>query len=443
MIFHIRKQHPVGQGFFHSGQVQFHDAASALQHWPYRWGVFGDEENVPGAPNLRYVYDCGEFRDHHIARDREVERYIDLVGRGSRLDFVFLSHIDIDHVNGLSRLLDSKSGLNVDTIVMPLIPPAERLLAWNRAPRMNRSERNFYDDLVADPAQTLATRFSARQILVIDSGRANEPVDGSVLDPPVNGDLSDPNGLWQTTGAGTVIQRDHCVEVASTVQFRMTSANPSTDEWVLVPHVARPIQARTREFVRVLAGRLSITEPTLRRHLANSTKFAELIQTNRKDIRAAYFQVAKTMNSTTMSLYSGPALHTSRNRIIFADRSGQSGTWDYRNSRRLAWLGTGDAELSQSTGHLTSFLRKFDLYLSSVGTMSVPHHGSAANRIPSVLDKLRSDGQVTCVTAADPPPRWKHPSTEVILDIASRGFRHTVVTSEPPSAFTEWIVTQD
>ncbi|WP_187387491.1 MBL fold metallo-hydrolase [Weissella muntiaci] len=85
--------HPVGQGLFYSGSIS-NDMDSAF----------------------KFVYDIGSIRKDRL--DIEIEKYAEPL---KNIHYVFLSHIDYDHVSGLIKLkseLADKGG-RIENIVMP------------------------------------------------------------------------------------------------------------------------------------------------------------------------------------------------------------------------------------------------------------------------------------------------------------------------------------
>ena len=102
--------HPVGQGVFSSGMLAPEDGSNQRFWW---------------------VFDCGtHLKRHHARRDEEIETLATMVGGASagrrpRIDLVFISHFDKDHVNGLLKLLER---FDVARLVLPFIPLYERLL---------------------------------------------------------------------------------------------------------------------------------------------------------------------------------------------------------------------------------------------------------------------------------------------------------------------------
>jgi hypothetical protein len=78
-----------------------------------------------------WVFDCGtHLKRHHALRDAEIDNLVAMIGpppagRRPRIDLIFISHFDKDHVNGLLRLLER---FEVGRLVLPFIPLHERLL---------------------------------------------------------------------------------------------------------------------------------------------------------------------------------------------------------------------------------------------------------------------------------------------------------------------------
>ncbi len=137
--------HPVGQGLFYSGLIQKPEDGDFRQ--------------------FSFAYDCGSTSSHRFLR-REVDDFKELLpcwkkGQKKRLDLLVVSHLHDDHVNGLEYLLKD---VEVDTVVMPFMEQALRLLAWTESPGQEEFLRDFY----ADPAGWFSER-GVRRILLIGS----------------------------------------------------------------------------------------------------------------------------------------------------------------------------------------------------------------------------------------------------------------------------------
>jgi glyoxylase-like metal-dependent hydrolase (beta-lactamase superfamily II) len=90
-----RTQWPVGQGTFSTGWVSFADSRASSED------------------GFHYVYDCGSQSSELITE--AVGEYAAIT---SRVDALFVSHFDKDHVNGIDALT---SRMEVDTVYLPYI----------------------------------------------------------------------------------------------------------------------------------------------------------------------------------------------------------------------------------------------------------------------------------------------------------------------------------
>ncbi|WJH40583.1 MBL fold metallo-hydrolase [Aliirhizobium terrae] len=107
-----------------------------------------------------------------VARDSSIDSFLHAVGPRAKLDFLFISHAHFDHVSGLPKLLDTASGgVQVDTIVMPLMDVYDRLLIFASAAAEDAAigGDSFYRGFVSDPIEALQA-FNPRQILLVRRG---------------------------------------------------------------------------------------------------------------------------------------------------------------------------------------------------------------------------------------------------------------------------------
>lgn len=97
MIYIKRVLHPVGHGAFFT--EQFYDSDKG--------------ENV-----LNVVYDCGVMRNQALL-EKEIDVVFALTDR-KHVDYLFISHLDKDHVSGIKYLIDSHYVNDQTTFVLPL-----------------------------------------------------------------------------------------------------------------------------------------------------------------------------------------------------------------------------------------------------------------------------------------------------------------------------------
>lgn len=113
------KFHPVGHGQFYTGKIQSKETGR----------------------EINFIYDIGTKGKRSIIDD-EVKRYCDNI---EKVDFVILSHLDIDHVKGLYTLLNS--GIRIESVIMPYLLPKHIKLLKRKA--IYESIDQFEDDSTA------------------------------------------------------------------------------------------------------------------------------------------------------------------------------------------------------------------------------------------------------------------------------------------------------
>ena len=91
---------------------------------------------------------------------------------------MLLSHLDADHVNGLSLLLDN--GLTARHVFLPYLTPAQRAIA--AAGAGDEAGDSSYFELLADPVGFLEGR-GVENIIFVNGGE-DEQERGSELDIP-------------------------------------------------------------------------------------------------------------------------------------------------------------------------------------------------------------------------------------------------------------------
>jgi len=399
------------------------------------------------------------MRKYASARDNRIDTYINTEGVGRLLDVLFLSHIHYDHVSGIERLLASRTGLTVDTIVLPLLNVADRLIAYARATAEEPgiAGDDFYRALIIDPTTTLS-RFGPRQIIFVRRGNPDGGPPGSK--GPDDSGGGDRHGLeiygrrgewglaWKLIGSGRADQvnpsadtpgiassRESVTIIDDTLAFAMPSAPSSTSafaEWLLAPFVDPTVSAKRHKFMRALADSRSMTVPTLEKWLEQVSNVHDLVVNGLPDLATAYGAIEPDFNITSLCLYSGPrpVAHA-----VPKAHGGQFGSWSktIAASDRIAWLGTGDAALA-STARSTAFSRHYGQLLAEVITLTLPHHGSDHNLSPKLI---KSIGAELFVAAADQFAKWRHPGSRTVQVVAELGRFVSTVTSAHASEIEE------
>lgn len=412
-----RKQHAVGQGFFHTGELR-----------------------RDGVSCLRYVVDCGAMSKYAKARDERIARYIEFVGAKNEVDLLFISHAHADHLNGIPRLLDKKTGLRVGTVVMPFMEVNDRLMAFARAAVEDApsSEDTYFRDYVADPVSAVA-QFDPGRILLVRAGNRGDgaPFSNPDVEPQPADDPGPAPGNAESRRAWKLLGRGHpstelsvrggtsrVATIPDTLGF--VSASPSgAVEWLLAPFVDPSIAVQKATFINALASAMGKTPPALRSWLRRKANVEKLLTAHVPDLRAAYETVERDLNVTSMCLYSGPAQRA--NAAQKRRLRGSFGTWNFEGDTddNCAWMGTADAALKDKKRRGT-FLGHYDRLLDQVATLTLPHHGSDHNFHPELLTRIQP---AFCVAAADQFGVWRHPGSRVTQWVATWGKFLSVVTS--------------
>jgi len=356
-------QFPVGQGGFHMGWLRCH-------------GFPLDVDPFVGTPPFAWAYDCGS--DQTSALNKQIHTIA-----GARIDMLFLSHLDNDHVSGVDKLLFAAS--EVEEVVLPYLGDTEWALHLASGASSGALSGTFAD-LVADPADWFGAR-GVRRITYVESDGDDD--EGDVAPDPVepSGEGgADPDRWplkrkWSRTHTASVAPAAQAPSAAEIIRVpkgavAAITASGGNLNWVLAPYAFRPSAAKLSAFKAELTKRFG---PGL---TAKNYADAARTQAGRKDLRACYDLVWKSHNLHSMALYAGPALPPGDKLRCTA--------WQGNFLRRViqpGWLSTGDFDLTVKKRR-EKFLSYYDCYAGMVGQLMLPHHGSDHSFDASILAKF-------------------------------------------------------
>ena len=403
-----RTQYPIGQGCFHAGLIRWTDKSSSK------------------ADDFHYIYDCGSrdgagaLQDAIAACRRQT----------SRIDALFVSHLDADHVNGIDRLLGSVS---VDTVYIPYVNsvvPTLEILKADAAGAVSASLIEVH----MDPRSWFGRRGVARIVRVQSSlaaGPDEEPAPELELLPVVDFDAK--------TGTNVLGRRKTQPQVETMNSGDIVIINPGHSlHWVLVPHVDPAPKERLRAFHRGVRSVLGLAP----RQRLTADRLAGAIRDNveQKRLRKCYEQIVshgsnREHNHVSMSLYSGPRYFGEnllwRGHVTMV-RSDLCPAWglhtlplDYLGRRppAVGWIGAGDAKLNVAKVR-AAWQRSFRPFQKQISTLLLPHHGSHRSFHPDILNWPNLN---LCVAAAGDPSPYGHPTRSVIQEVVNRRhFMHQV-----------------
>ncbi|WP_244631916.1 MULTISPECIES: MBL fold metallo-hydrolase [unclassified Plantibacter] len=320
-----RFQYRVGHGGFHSTIVE---SASGF---------------------LTYVYDVGAHPSKATLRTAILAFVAELRDRLiRRVDYVFISHIDQDHVNGITELLDSlkADGVHVETVVLPWLSPVEKLLTQTRSShRQNGTAVARLADSDAE-ADTYLRDHGVKEVVRVVGDNQSGSTDGA----------GSPGRPQMTTGA----------------PLPCTSAGG----WKLIPLKLTPPIAAIDKFHDEVRANTPFDPDDVRTH-------EDLLRSHRGAIRGAMRTAAELVpgvSSREVTNWSSMALYGGAGAGAVTGLGGCSianNVDDVRLQCTHGWLHTGDLPLGA-----VSPWREFQRQMSAASlvppmcVLVAPHHGS-------------------------------------------------------------------
>lgn len=439
MPFANTRFHAIGQGCFYSGEIHCN----------------------PNSAPLRLVYDCGSETPGN-ALEREVSSFQQLV-HDAKLDVLVLSHLDADHVNGLSLLLDN--GLTAENVFLPYLTPAQRAIA---AAGAGAEADPDYFELLADPVGFLEGRGVANIIFVNggedDEERTSEQVlppfepTGDNGGPPNLGDLEDDmNGKSlfhrgeESKGTPISGQLTPWTPIPNASQptepdaapdsrppqkaklhfkqdrkpFRLTrcwqgkffhrddmrlpvSSISGALDFTIGPGDSTSIQ-RYKRFLAAVHGQFGTLDP-------GRLVLAIRSEGDRKKLRDCYHHIRGNHNDVSLALWHAPIPFPARTRITsepLIRGFRPEGPWKNCNGGTLLTgdLTFTDAVMDKLEAHLGRQLKQSAI-------LEVPHHGSSRSWNPRLLDMMQP-GALSIISAGS-RNIYNHPHGAVIHSIEAK-----------------------
>lgn len=425
--------HPVGQGIFSTGSLSTGDPV----HTDFRW-----------------AYDCGSVKRWQRQLEQEIERFARLThvmmsvpSLKPKLDLVFVSHFDLDHISGLVQLLQA---FDVEALVMPYIPLWQRVVAAVHSKRFDTPTTQAFFTNPVGFISGLDGINVARIILVPSStGQADDGDSGPIQDLPggysPEEDFPGNRPPMQVSRLReTPFDGAHPEEVGGSEAFDSKPSRGGAPQvqwmdrggrlvangcWEFVPYNnPTPGLKATPEFrlaVCRLAGQLLLGAPAQR---------AAVLAKLKANYTARFGTSSKNKNEISLFVFAGPtfrarwdvtiadqfdSLAMSPNAIASCD-SGQCPICSVPlgASSKAGVLYTGDGFLATEAqfDSLSNYLGS--RRMSTIGTLQVMHHGSRKSSRSGLAGRLAPNQSVFC---ADPSYTHRHPHREVWEDFESFG----------------------
>jgi hypothetical protein len=413
--------HAVGQGLFASGTLTGESAADRFD----------------------WVFDCGSLARTTLLPP-VVARYREMVIEDS-LDLLCISHFDLDHVSGLSVLLDD---LHVETVVIPYFSKLERLVLGSR---YLNPPPDFVSFLANPVAFILERAASVGQIIVVGTSEGDVG-DVQVTERPPelpdeplakDGDRRWREGQWpfkvRTEGGRRFPY--HILEPATLEMAEQAGVSIIAFEHFLEALVVNSQVAFGWEFLffhkpldehlhKNLLKKLSaIVAPIPPRHRSRTLLDVLKASTLRSQIRKAYKAALagkEDINSTSLCVYTGPLLDSFRDCWLAPPwpdplmvRPRGVRFWYDNDIHICSILYTGDANFKPPSNR--SELREFVTMSRwrNIAILQVPHHGSKANWETGAAAEFAHSFSI--FSADETNRAYGHPHSAVVLDLLHHG----------------------
>ena len=449
-----RTQYPIGQGGFHSMALHSDSGRS-----------------------FSMVVDCGGSRVTH--RKLLAKAFAE---RERQHDFLAISHLDDDHINGLEDL--KHAGVSFRTVFLPHVD-MNSYLQWMTL-KLSAS---------ANAGSILAGFFKVATLLygghfgpVVlvgnpgeDDGAGEDPV--FLEDKDVNHVLSNDArqaiatakhaGVGLSCSTSLTFDLDWLIrfysrewrfpdEIASIWNLKLLQgllkvinsigADPTSFDWERFA-VDLKLELKKKADKSLAAEPASLVPPTDSRAPALK-KLGNEVATGKmscKELLTRLYRIATSLhdyNDASMCVYSGPAergIGVRRKRFERSVHTSGSTTSPPSNTptRAVGWIHTGDANLTDKS-RLKDFLDHYITEASLTSVLILPHHGSRLSFDP---DMSRLRGLAACLAKptmflapADPHGKYHHPDGDVIHACHQLGDL-TIVDEDAASYYSESVTT--
>ncbi|WP_448645486.1 hypothetical protein [Pseudomonas mohnii] len=406
-------------------------------------GFLISEMTGPSASTFTYAFDCGSLNREHF------EQGLSFCSPG-KIDVLFVSHLDADHINGIDALM---AHMQVDTVVLPCLDALHMTMIACEAIGSTGIRMSVHAFL-ADPTQWFAAR-GVKRVLHLQRGSSHdetEPFDPNretpLGDGPLFTDQQNQNLHY------TVYSKEFgLIQPGSTERIEintlgehsvLTIGRGHMPLWLLVPYV-HPFPEDVISSFRQAVAKLIPQDFTQRSICSKryTKRLLELLadEESRKALKRCYTILSSDNNKPSMSLFSGA--HPKMGKNISIDRTDGRSDWRHNQHMRHrpeeryltygagAWLSTGDANL-ESPNTYKPWLERYRHVMEGLDVFVLPHHGS--NRSIGMEVLSRSGAALLLVCAAK--GRAKHPHPTLLSRLRIRDKAVWQVSEDTESVYT-------
>lgn len=364
----IRTIHPVGQGGFISE----------------KFVLSSTEEKI-------IVYDCGSLSGKSLV-EQEIRNSFH---NGERINSVFISHLDNDHVNGLQYLIEY---CNVENVFLPYLTPKALLMALIKYKCQEESGQ-----------EGISLYFTTELIFY---AREQSPVYFKNNGEEFNDNF--PKIHFVNHGNVSMQNVHICnINIWEYLTFNNENINKINDffNYLSVEGIPKELLKNTDNF-ESLWGNISY----------------------RNILKKIYKKMEGGINANSLGVISYPivdAYKSSKHCVCFSKKCNIDSCYSNINKYNVGAVYVGDMDLSDEHSDFYKYRYKG----RNVGLLQLPHHGSKNN-----YNSKCSDDFYICIANAGYSNPYGHPSTIVFNDLINKNIVHHTVTDQTGSRYREYIV---
>ncbi|MCH5213743.1 MAG: hypothetical protein J1E97_01020 [Muribaculaceae bacterium] len=354
-----RTLHPVGQGAFYTEQLLYNQA------------------DFKDSVLYNVVYDCGSFNRNLL--HKKIDYAFPVT---SKVDILFISHFDEDHINGIDYL--SKRVKRIKCCVMPLLSPAQKIIVFLnckvdlfniRAFKQNYNIEKIIEIDRVNPADNRSRPLSPNEP---QNNNENRPI--KVVD---NNGKKELEVIRSGTPLGVGLIPKWCY-----IPFNICddSEYEGFEKFLQITDPA--LFNSLKDLIKIYGKEYSEKE--------SDNLFADWVEIKGrlKPVYDVYIkensETLSNRNDSSLIVYSGPVNDnvSGRNSDCFVksitkERDLSQSNWHkVRRDKLVAALYTGDINLNKIIGSETTcrfLFKELKGLAENLGLIQVPHHGSKHN----------------------------------------------------------------
>lgn len=343
---------------------------------PVGHGAFYTEKHVLEDQTINIVYDCGSK-----TLEKQLPSIINnTFKKGEEIEFLFISHFDADHVNGIEYL---KTYCKIKKVVIPLIEDKDAILII-KAINTSKIGSNKLDTLIDSPEEY----FPGSEIIKVKA--VNE---GYSDDRYFANDLN--NGGTIPSGSEIILHK-----------------SSAKNKWCFIP------------FNYDYSERVESFKRKIKKEGLNFDKLDDIvyITKEKETIISIYKEITGKANGNSLVVFSGgdyavPAMHyfSTDKKIVL----------EYDRCSYISCIYLGDSSANKSDFY-SQLKERLDKLTESIGIIQIAHHGAEGNFSPDILKLGTNPWAIISCGSTDK----HHPSVNVVKQIQENGSIPFMVTEK-------------